>query len=71
MASLSNQVEELAKMVVVVKSKKRARDKDVGLDKVIDNIIEMSGQFNTRNDMEFLDMYRREMQQTGDVLEGR
>ena len=46
-------------MIVVVKSMMRARDKDVGLHKVIDSVVEMSGEFNGRNVIQFLDVHRR------------
>ena len=39
----------------------RSRDNDVRVEKVVDRIVEIMGQFNGRNITEFLDAYKREM----------
>ena len=47
----------------------RSRDNDVRVEKVVDRIVEIMGQFNGRNITEFLDAYKGEINQR-DVSEG-
>mgnify|MGYP000131950129 CR=1 FL=1 len=64
MASLTNtQVDEVAKLVTIVEHMVRAHDNDARLDKAINRTIEIVGQFGGRNTIDFLAIYKIEMQQ--------
>ena len=70
MASSSNQAGELERMMLIVEQMKRSRDNDVSVEKAVDCIVELEGQFDGRNITKFLDTYRREMNQR-DVSKAR
>ena len=67
-SSTNIQVYEVAKLVAIVEHMMRARDNDARLDKAIDRTIEIVGQFNGRDIIDFLTKYKTEMQQR-DVIE--
>ena len=70
MASSSNQAGELERMMLIVEQMMRSRDNDVSVEKVVNRVVEIKGQFDGRNITKFLDAYRREMNQR-DVSEAR
>ena len=70
MASSSNQARELERMMLIVEQMMRSRDNDASVEKAVDRVIELEGQFDGRNITKFLDTYRREMNQR-DVFEAR
>ena len=57
-SSTNIQVDEVAKLVAIVKHTMRARDNDARLDKAIDRTIEIVGQFGGRNIIDFLTIYK-------------
>ena len=57
-------------MMAIFEQMMRCRDNDASVEKAIDRIVEVAGQFNGRNITEFLDAYKREMNQR-DVSEAR
>ena len=61
MASLSNQAGELERMMLIVKQMMRSRDNDTSVEKAVDCVVELEGQFDGRNVTKLLDTYRREM----------
>ena len=67
-SSRNNQANEEAKLVAIVKHMMRDRDNDASLDKAIDRTVEIEGQFDERNIMDFLVIYKTKMQQR-DVIE--
>ena len=67
-SSTNIQVDEVAMLVAIVEHMMRARDNDARLDKAIDRTIEIVGQFNGRDIIDFLTKYKTEMQQR-DVIE--
>ena len=70
MASSSNQAGELERMMLIVEQMMRSRDNDASVEKAVDRVVELEGQFDGRNVTKFLDTYRREMNQR-DVSEAR
>ena len=62
-ASSSNQAVEFERMMVIFEQMMRCQDNDTNVGKAIDRIMEVVGQFNGRNITEFLDAYKREMNQ--------
>ena len=62
-SSRNNQANEEAKLVAIVKHMMRDRDNDASLDKAIDRTVEIEGQFDERNIMDFLVIYKTKMQQ--------
>ena len=70
MASSSNQVGKFERMMVIVKQMMRSQDNDASVEKVVDRIVEIEGQFDGRNITKFLDTYKRVMNQR-DVFEAR
>ena len=70
MASSSIQAGELERMMLIVEQMMRSRDNDASMEKAIDRVVELEGQFDGRNVTKFLDTYRREMNQR-DVSEAR
>ena len=69
MASFTNtQLDEVTKLVAIVEHMMRAHDNDARLDKAIDRIIDIAGQFGGRNITDFLIIYKNEMLQR-DVIE--
>ena len=69
MASFTNtQLDEVTKLVAIVEHMMRAHDNDARLDKAIDRIIDIAGQFGGRNITDFLIIYKNEMLQR-DVVE--
>ena len=70
MASSRNQAREFERMMEIFEKMMRCRDNDASVEKAIDRIVEVAGQFNGRNITEFLDAYKREMNQR-DVSEAR
>ena len=70
MASSSNQAGEFERMMVIVEQMMRSRDNDASVEKAVDRVIEIEGQFDGRNITKFLDAYIREMNQR-DVSEAR
>ena len=70
MASSSNQAGELERMILIVEQMIRSRDNDASVEKAVDRVAELEGQFDGRNVTKFLDTYRREMNQR-DVSEAR
>ena len=68
MASSSNQAGEFERMMVIIEKMMRSRDNDASVEKAIDCVVEVEGQFNGRKITEFLDAYKREMNQR-DVFE--
>ena len=63
MASLKNQVGEFERMMVIVEQMMRSWDNDASVEKVVDRVVEIEGQFDGRNITKFLDAYKREMNQ--------
>ena len=55
MASSSNQAREFERMMTIFEEMMRCRDNDASVEKAIDRIVEVAGQFNGRNITEFLD----------------
>ena len=70
MASSSNQVGEFERMMVIVEQMMRSRDNDASVEKVVDRVVEIEGQFDERNITKFLNSYKREMNRR-DVSEAR
>ena len=70
MASSSNQAKEFERMMVIVEQMMRSQDNDASVEKVVDRVVEIEGQFDGRNITKFLDAYIREMNQR-DVSEAR
>ena len=70
MASSSNQAGELERMMLIVEQMMRSRDNDASVEKAVDRVEELEGQFDGRNVTKFLDAYKREMSQR-DVSEAR
>ena len=70
MASSSNQAGEFERMMLIVEQMMRSRDNDASVEKAVDRVVELEGQFDGRNVTKFLDTYRREMNQR-DVSEAR
>ena len=70
MASSSNQAGELERMMLIVEQMMRSRDNDASVEKAVDRVVELEGQFDGRNVTKFLDAYKREMNQR-DVSEAR
>ena len=70
MASSSNQAGELERMMLIVEQMMRSRDNDASVEKAVDRVVELEGQFDGRNVTKFLDTYRREMNQR-DMSEAR
>ena len=66
----SNQAGELERMMLIVEQMMRSRDNDASVEKAVDRVVELEGQFDGRNVTKFLDTYRREMNQR-DVSEAR
>ena len=55
MASSSNQAGELKRMMLIVEQMMRSRDNDASVEKVVDRVVELKGQFDGRNVTKFLD----------------
>ena len=70
MASSSNQAGEFERMMLIVEQMMRSRDNDASVEKAVDRVVELEGQFDGRNITKFLDAYKREMNQR-DVSEAR
>ena len=70
MASSSNQAREFERMMEIFEQMMRCRDNDASMENVVNRLVEVEGQFNGRNITEFLDSYKREMNQR-DVSEAR
>ena len=60
MASSSNRAGEFERMMAIFEQMMKCRDNDASVEKAIDRIVEVAGQFNGRNITEFLDAYKRE-----------
>ena len=54
MASSSNQAGEFERMMAIVKQMMRSRNNDVSVEKAVERVVEIEGQFNGRNITEFL-----------------
>ena len=54
MASSSNQVKEFERMMVIVEQMMRSQDNDASVEKVVDRVVEIEGQFDGRNITKFL-----------------
>ena len=50
-------------MMEIVEQMMRSRDNDAGMEKAIDRVVEIEGQFDGRNITKFVDAYKREMNQ--------
>ena len=61
MASSSNQAGEFERMMAIVDQMMRSWDNDVSVEKVVDRVVEIEGQFDGRNITKFLDAYKKEM----------
>ena len=70
MASSSNQVGEFERMMIIFEQMMRSRDNDASVEKAVNRVVEVEGQFDGRNITKFLDVYKREMNQR-DVSEAR
>ena len=70
MASASNQAGEFEMMMVIVEQMMRSQENDASVEKVVDRVVEIEGQFDGRNILKFLYAYKREMNQR-DVFEAR
>ena len=60
MASSSNQAGELERMMRIVEQMMRSRDNDASVEKAVDRVVELEGQFDGRNVTKFLETYRRD-----------
>ena len=63
MASSSNQAGEFERMMAIVEQLMRSRDNNASVEKAVDRIVEIEGQFDGKNITKFLDAYKREMNQ--------
>ena len=70
MAFSSNQAGEFERMRVIFKQMIRSQDNNTSVEKVVGRVVEVVGQFYGRNITEFLDAYKREINQR-DVSEVR
>ena len=61
---------ELERMMLIVEEMMRSRDNNASVEKAVDRVVALEGQFDGRNITKFLDAYRREMNQR-DVSEAR
>ena len=68
MASSSNQAGEFERMMEILEQMMRCRDNDASVEKAVNHIVEVAGQFHGRNITDFLDAYKKEMNQR-DVAE--
>ena len=59
--SSSNQAGDFERMMVIIEQMMRSRDNDASVEKAVDRVIEIEGQFDGRNITMFLDAYKREM----------
>mgnify|MGYP000170286128 FL=1 len=57
-------------MMLIVEEMMRSRDNNASVEKAVDRVVALEGQFDGRNITKFLDAYRREMNQR-DVSEAR
>ena len=57
MASSRNQAGELERMMIIVEQMMRSRDNDASVEKAVDHVVEIEGQFDGRNITKFLDAY--------------
>ena len=58
MASSSNQAGEFERMMAVLEQMMRSRDNDASVEKVVECVVEIEGQFDGRNITKFLDAYK-------------
>ena len=70
MASSSNQAGEFERMMAIVEQMMSSWDNDASVEKIVERVVEIEGQFDGRNITKFLDAYKREMNQR-DVSEAR
>ena len=54
---------EFERMMAIFEQMMRGRDNDASVEKAVDCVVEVEGQFNGRNITEFLDAYKREINQ--------
>ena len=57
-------------MMLIIEQMMRSRDNDASMEKTVDRVVALEGQFDGGNVMKFLDAYRREMNQR-DASEAR
>ena len=57
-------------MMAIFEQMMRCRDNDASVEKAVDRIVKVAGQFNGRNITEFLDAYKSEMNER-DIFEAR
>ena len=50
-------------MMAIFEQMMRCRDNNASVEKAVEHIVEVAGQFNGRNITEFLDAYKKEMNQ--------